>query len=393
MTILENLRQERDALIGEIDGLMTGDFDPNDKTLVEARSKAEGLDSKIAALVDFQAKKDAASRIDSIAIRTKQDVDEKQTRATSSLTIGEAWTRSKAYADYSQTPKGNSMTVTLPFSAIQRRAPILTSTFAGLIQPDRIDPSEAPAGQTPLLDLIRTIRVNSNSVEWVYFPAGAPLGTVTAEGAVKTEAAITPSLKTVVLDTIASWAQYSRQFGEDASGLVDFLNASLSRGINDKREALAAETLLADASIPASAGGGTTLLENIRIAIGEVQSAGYRPQAVVLNPADYAGLDIDVLGKTLLGPQVGTQFWGVQPVAVGAVPVGTAYVGDFSVAMAELVRSEVSVYTTDSHASTFTSNVLTTLVEARTKPVVHRAEALVKVGGGVTTASASAGRK
>ena len=104
------------------------------------------------------------------------------------------------------------------------------------------------------------MRVTGNSVEWVFFPAAAPLGTVTAEGVAKTEAAITPSLKTVTLDTIASWAQYSRQFGEDAPGLVDFLNASLARGITDKMERCCggARRRLPSRSPPTRAG---TLLE------------------------------------------------------------------------------------------------------------------------------------
>lgn len=387
MTVLDNLRQERETLVGEIEGLQQGDFDPDAKELVEARGRAEALDSKIKSLVEWNQRRAAANEIDAVSVRTRQDVEQKQTRQVESLTIGEAWTRSKAYENYRLTPKGNSQVVDLPFSSIQTRAPILTTTFAGLIQPDRIAPSSPPAQQTPLLDLISRVAVAANSVEWIFYPAAAPLGVVTAEGVAKTEAAIAPVLKTVTLDTIASWAQYSRQFGEDAPGLVDFLNAALARGINDKREALAAAAMVADAGIieignPATGAGATdSLLKGIRRAIGQVQAAGYQPNAVVLNPSDFALLDIDVLGKTMLGPQVGSQFWGVRPVASGALAAGTVYVGDFTTGMVELVRRDVSVYTTDSHASTFTSNVLTTLVEARTKPIVHRPEAIVKVKG------------
>jgi HK97 family phage major capsid protein len=397
-TTLEKLRGERETLVTELEALMAADdFNPADQTYVEARSRAEGLDTKIAAIVEFNQRRAAANEIDAISVRAKKVEDLSKATRESPDSIGDAWVRSKAYEDYRYAPRGTSGRVTLPFDAVlQTRAPILTSTFAGLIRPDRIDPSGQPAQQTPLLDLISRVRVNANSVEWIYYPSGAPLGTVTAEGSAKTEAAVTPSLKTVSLDTIASWAQYSRQFGEDAPGLVDFLNANLSRGILDKREALAAAALTGDASIPVTANTTGTLLQGIRRAIASVQTAGYKPNAVALNPQDYAGIDIELLGKIVMGvgsgPQQGMQYWGVVPIPVGAVPSGTAFVGDFTTAMVELVRSEVQVYTTDSHASTFTSNVLTTLVECRTKPIVHRAEALTKVSGTVSVAAAGAGK-
>ena len=398
--LLEKYRSDRGELAEQIEASMSADtFDPADKDFVEARSRAESLDAKIKTIVDWQAQRNAANSVDAISVRSKSDRDEVQTREARPGSIGEAWTRSKAYTDYMQTPKGNSPSISLPWDLLseQYRALIKLDSFTGVVPKERIAPSAAPASQTPLLDLISSVRVSQNSIEWVFFPAAAPLGTVTAEGAPKTEAAVTPSLVTVTLDTIASWAQYSRQFGEDAPGLVDFLNASLARGIMDKREAAAAAALVA-ASIPVTTNTSGTLLQGIRRAVGTVQAAGFRPQAVALNPADYASLDLEVMGKTLLGPNGNSSFWGIVPIPVGALASGTAYVGDFTTAMVELVRNDVQVYTTDSDitgagataASAFRSNILTTLVEARTKPIVQRPEALTKVAGTVTLLAADA---
>jgi len=383
---LERLREERDTLIADIEALQDSeDFNPDDGTYTEARSRAESLDTKIRALVEHQQRRNAANEIDAMSVRKKEVVEKRNKEAAEGVSLGELWVRSKSYEDYSQAPRGTSGRVTAPFEAIQKRAPILTNTFDGLIQADRIQPSTAPSSQTPLLDVISRVGVTSNSVEWIFYSAAAPLGVITPEGQPKTEAAITPVLKTVTLNTIASWAQYSRQFGEDAPGLVDFLNASLARGINDKREAEVARVLTTDTDIPVTTNTGT-LLEGIRLAIGNIQDAGYSPQIIALNPADYAQLDISLMGMTLGGASINGTFWGVRPVPVGAITTGTAFVGDFSTGMVELVRREVSVYTTDSHASTFVSNVLTTLVEARTVPIVHRPEALTKVTGTVAAA-------
>jgi len=93
------------------------------------------------------------------------------------------------------------------------------------------------------------------------------------------------------------------------------------------------------------------------------------------------------------GPTVGTQFWGVRPVPASAVPAGSAYIGDFQTAMVELVRSEVSVYSSDSHLDYMTKNLILTLVEARTRPIVQRPEALVKAIGAVTPLRSGGGNE
>jgi len=397
MSVLTDIRAERDGIVSELDALMNNpEFDPTDKTIVENRAKVEAMDARIQSIVDWESRKANSMKLDSIALRHREDQKEHEKQQLELVpSLGEAWTRSAAYEEYKLLPRGTSGRVSMPFdSLVQTRAPILTDTFAGLIQPTRIAPSVPPTSQTPLLDQIARVTVASGSVEWVTYPAASPLGTVTPEGQAKTEAAITPTLVTVTLDTIASWAQYSRQFGEDAPGLVQFLNAALARGIIDKREALAAAELVGNVSIPTVPNATGTLMEGIRLGVATVQDAGYRPTAVVLNPMDYAALDINVFEATLRGPTVNPNFWGVVPVPAGAVASGTAYVGDFNVGMVELVRAEVQVFTTDSHASTFISNVLTTLVEARTKPVVQRPEAIAKVTGVVgalTGAGSSAG--
>jgi HK97 family phage major capsid protein len=305
--------------------------------------------------------------------------------------VGELWTQSAEWADYAQRPRGNSGMLQVPIDSMETRANILTTTYAGVIPKDRIAPSMAPTAQTPLSSLVNTINVAGNSVEWVFYPAAAPLGVITAEGAPKTEAAVTLTVVTVTLDTIASWAKYSRQFAADGPGLVDFITGALSRGINDKKEALIAAELTGNANIPVTANTSGTLIGGIRKAIGTVQAAGFVPQAAVLNPADYAALDVGVMAVTFNGPQSNSSYWGIQVVAVGAVASGTAFVGDFNTGMAWLQRQDVTVYTTDSDisgagataASDFRSNILTTLAEARGKAIVQRPEALTKVSGTV----------
>ena len=381
MPVLDDLREERAGLINDIEALTgTKDFDPKDTHYVEARSKAEALDSKIKSIVEWQSSRDSANQIDALAVRHNKNVEQRSIEAA--LSPGEIFTRSAAFTEYRG--HGTSSIINVPLEQmIQQRAPLLTTTFAGAIPPERIEPSAPPAQQTPLLSVIDRIPVTSNSVEWVFYPAAAPLAGVVAEGAAKPEAAVAPVLKTVTLETIAHWLNVSRQFNEDAGALRQYIDGALRRGVRDKMEAQAAAVLVADATIPVVTNTTGTLLGGIRKAIGVVQAAGYRPQYVLLNPMDYAALDIDLLGRTLNGPNTYTQFWGVAPVPVGALASGTAYVGDWTTAMAWLARTDVAMYQTDSHASNFISNLITLLAEARGKAIVHRPEAAAKVAGTV----------
>ena len=382
---LEDLRGKREELVGEIEALTGAEnFDPKDETFVQARAKAEALDDKIKSLVEWHTSRDAANAIDAIEVRGKKTAEVAIKEAKEGLSPGQIFTRSRAYEDYKSSPRGTSGRVSVDLeSLIQTRAPILTTTFAGIIPPDRIAPSAPPAQQTPLLGVIDRIPVTSNSVEWVTYPAAGAPAAVTAEGAAKTETTIAPLLVTVTLETIASWLTVSRQFNEDAGALRAYIDAAMRRGIIDKMEAQAA-AVLTGATLPITTNTTGTLLAGIRRGIATVQAAGYDPQIAVLNPSDYASIDLAVMGGTLRGPVVNGSFFGIRPVPVGAVPSGTAYVGDFQTGMAWLARNDVVMYETDSHASNFVSNLITLLAETRGKAVIHRAEALTKVTGTVT---------
>jgi hypothetical protein len=389
-SVLEGLRAQRESLIGEIEALTSvEDFDPADTTFVAARSKADALDGKIRALVEFAASRDAANAVDAMQVRSQRTAETQTREAKDGLTPGAIFTRSRAYEDYKSSPRGTSGHVEVELDQfLQTRAPVLTSTFAGILEGERIAGSYAGSMQTPLLSIIDRIPVSSNSIEWVFYPAAATGGAVVAEGAAKPEAAVAPVLKTVSLEVVASHLTVSRQVAEDGGALMAYIDGAMRRNLVELMEARAAAVLVADTDIvevlnEVSAGNNDTLLKGIRRAIGAVQTAGFNPQIALLNPSDYAGLDIDVLGKTLNGPVVGSQFWGVAPKASSAVPAGTAWVGDFSTAMAFLARTEVSMYSTDSHASNFTSNLITQLCEARGKAIVHNPRAVVKVEGTV----------
>lgn len=390
MTVLDTLREKRATLESEIDALIGAeDFDPADETFTRAKADAEALDAKIKALVENEGRRAAANEIDAISIRSRKSADAARNTESETRSIGEAYVRSRAYTDYLQSPRGTSGRVTVDADTMFR-API-TTTGINLTEQIRIADARQAEPRLPLLDVIPRIPVAGNSVEWVKYPP-APVAGVVAEGAPKPEAALAPELDTVSLEIVAHFVQYTRNVLEDDAALMAYLNSSLRQGVLKKIAAQAAAVLNAETGfLPVTKA--ADLLGSIRRGIAVVQDAGYDPSVVVLNPGDYADMDIALLGQSVVntgtGPQIGGTYWGVRPIPAAAVPSGTAYVGDFSTAMALLMRSEVAVYTTDSHASTFTSNVLTTLAETRAKAVVHQPNAVAKIVQGAAVAAAS----
>ena len=221
-----------------------------------------------------------------------------------------------------------------------------------------------------LLDVVNHVTVSSGVVDWVEIGPD-PVAAVVAEGAAKPEATLTFTPKTASLETLAHWVQITRQSLDDAAYIRSLIEGKLRRGLLAKAEADMAAAIDAaatsTATATAAAGG---LLTAIRKGIGTVQASGYDPNAVLLNPADYASLDVDVMGKTDAGPVTSQQFWGLRPVASNSITAGEAYVGDFMAGATLFDRGVSSVFVSDSHASLFISNILVILAETRVKSVV-----------------------
>ena len=208
--------------------------------------------------------------------------------------------------------------------------------------------------------------VSSGVVDWVEVGAD-PVAAVVAEGAAKPEATFTMTPRTAALETIAHWVQITRQALEDAPYIRSLIEGKLRRGLLAKAEADMAAALVA-ATLPTATG--ADMSKSIRVGIGKVEAAGYNPNAVVLNPADYATLDIAAAEAGNTGPDRRSTFWGLTAVPASSVTAGTAIVGDFASGATLFDRGVTNVFLSDSHASLFISNILVILAEARLKSAV-----------------------
>jgi HK97 family phage major capsid protein len=379
--VLDKLSNERDeARSAAVAIAESDDFNPEDKTYVELRTRATELDARIASLAELMEQRAAADALDGklakAAQRREQRPDEPSRQPQTRESWGEAFVRSDEFRNY----RGRGTSGQLELDCVETRAlPTgMSDLIAAGLTPTKyavdLTPPQAP---TPLMDNITQISVSGNAIEYISWSKKAGGAAKVAEKAPKPSAEWGPTVTSSVLDTWAVYTQLTRQLIEDFAAVRSYIDGELRRDVARAEEADAVAVLAAaSGTIPDVTD--PSLLASIRIGIGTVQAAGYTPTAVLLNPADWADMDVSIMGDTLNGPRINQTFWGLTPIPSMTQAAGTAVVGDFRSAVHHYVRSAIALYITDSHADTFLSNVFTLLAERRGKTAVVRPQALVE---------------
>lgn len=378
-TTLDKIRAERDDARNAAIALAEAeDFNPEDPTFLDLQTRADTLDKRASTLAELVGQREAADAADGRLARIQQRAATTQPQTRESW--GEAFVRSDVFGGYAG--RGTSARLFVAGEPQERALPtgIADLVAAGFKGGTLSVDTSSPTPPTPLLDVMTTITVSTNAIEYVAWKKIAGGATKVAEKSAKPSAEYAPTVTPDTLDMIAVYTQLTRQLIEDQAAVRSYIDGALRADVLREEEEEAAAALVA-ATLPAvsvPSGAGVTLLNSIRVGIGTVQGAGYNPNAVLLNPADYADLDIAVMGATVAGPQIGASFWGLRPVAAASQPAGTATVGDFRAGANHFVRSGVALYVTDSHADTFLSNVFTILAERRSKTAIVRPAAFAE---------------
>jgi HK97 family phage major capsid protein len=380
--VLDRLRAERDQCRDTALALMEADdYDPGSEALKHLEERGVSLDGQIERIIKTAERQQSSDALDGRAAKAFQRRTEERSQSygapQSRQSWGEAFIRSDEFTTYRG--RGQSAMFDLDADAVQSRAlptGVADLIAGGIVAPKTSVDVNAPRTLTPLLDAMSTIQVSTNAIEYVAWAVKTGAAAKVAEKAAKPAIEYGPTVTSTTLDNIAGYTQLTRQLIEDYSAVRSYIDGDLQWQVVRKEEAEAAAVLAAaTASIPDATATGN-MLSAIRSAIGTVQGNGYAPNAVLMNPADWAALDIVVMGTTTNGPVSRQSFWGLTPIASTTQAAGTAVVGDFRTGMAHYTRSAVALYITDSHADTFLSNVFTLLAERRSKTVLVRPLAL-----------------
>lgn len=256
---------------------------------------------------------------------------------------------------------------------------------------------DMPARPLSLLDMIDRQTTGLSSVPYVQeTPLDPTTGaTEVAHGALKPEVDVQFAEVDAPVRTIAAWVNITRQAAEDAPTVAGFIQGRLgfkvehrlnSQILNGNGTAPNLRGILATTGIklyaPVAA---EARVISIRKAVTLVQQGEYQPDTVGLSPADWelVELSTDSAGQFRVTPNVQAamtpKIWGLNVVVNSNFANGIGVVGAFRLGATLWERQGVKILMTDSHASNFTSNILTILAEMRAALTVWRPAVFCKI--------------
>jgi HK97 family phage major capsid protein len=379
--LTEDERKTFDSIVGRLQFL-----DAEIKRIADAEEGAAKFVQVYSAQRDAQAKA-AAAREREREREAQQSPEERDARKS----WGTRFVESREFHEYSG--HGASAAFTIAGEFLEERAswtfgPGQNVMAAGMGEAVPVQqwagPREAEF-RTPLFDVIGRVPTSMGSIEYMYWEPGDEdnMASEVPEGQVKPEATLAGELKAVPISTYAWWKGITRQALDDVPQIRAVIDTFLRRGVIRKINAEAGRELTADTNIGVIGTGDDDLLAVIRAGVAAVDTNGYGVNAVLLNPMDWAAIDIQMLRLTGGGTNIQGAFWGLRPVALPSLASGSAYVGDFNEAVTFFDRQQTQVLITDSHADYFLRNKMILLAEARGKVAVTNAAAVVRCTGAV----------
>lgn len=234
--------------------------------------------------------------------------------------------------------------------------------------------------------LLNSTTTTSNAIEFTKENAFTNNAAEAAEGSAKAESALTWTLVNMPVSTVAHWIKISRQLAMDNVALAAYVNNRMRYGVQRKVET---QLCVGDGTAPNISGIfdsgnftahgylsgalGSTLpkLVLIRKMIADSWAAGYPADAILLNPADFAAIEIELLTTTSNAIRVNVdasgvmRLWGVPVVQSVGVTADTVAVGAFGQAYTLYNREGVVVEMSESDSDNFTKNLITIRAERR----------------------------
>lgn len=266
-----------------------------------------------------------------------------------------------------------------------------------------VAPARAPGivgGATQPLTLeafLPATPTGSNAIEFTRENVFTNNAAEAAEGSAKAESALTWTLVNMPVSTVAHWIKISRQLAADNRALAAYVDSRMRYGVN-----LKVETQLGagDGTAPnisgildsgnftahgiADAALGATLKKFvlIRKVLAASWAAGYPADAIILNPTDWADMEISLMttaaGQTMYSVSEGgvPRLFSVPVVQSIGMTAGSFAAGAFGQAYMVHNREGVVVEMSDSDSDNFTKNLVTIRAERRLALATERPAAV-----------------
>ena len=268
------------------------------------------------------------------------------------------------------------------------------STSAGaLTVPHRDTTVITPQRALSVRSLLPVVPITTGSIEYPKQTVRTNNADVVAEGQVKPESGYAFAMQTLTPKVIAHWVPAARQILEDAPQLAGIIDTELRYGLALKEDAellygsgtgehlLGMVTQATPYAAPFAPAGGTTMLDQVALAILQTTLADYNPTGIIMHPSDWMRIRLlkDADGKYLLGDpgaNVAPLLFGLPVVATTSMAIDKFLVGDFQQAATLYDRWTPRVEVSTEHADFFTRNLVAILAEERIGLAVKQALAL-----------------
>lgn len=283
---------------------------------------------------------------------------------------------------------------------------LATTNAAGsagaLVQPTRLNTVlELPQRRMVVRDLITPGQMAGNALQYVRQTGYTNNAGVVAEGTKKPQSDLKLALVDTTAKVIAHFMKASRQVLDDAPQLRSLIDNNLLYGLAFREEA---ELLYGDGSgqhllgivpqaspfaPPAELGDASSPIDQIRMAILQAVLAEFPSTGIVLNPIDWARIEMmrvdrDADGKPkgayLIGQPQGDaplRLWRLPVVETPAMTAGKFLTGAFRLGAQLFDRWVARVQLSTENEDDFVNNLVTILAEERLALAVYRPEAFI----------------
>ena len=402
-----NAKEKRAAALAAAQAIVEGakaavrSMTADEKTQVETHLKeVETLDIEIKSADEDQARLSRLTELTPAAKSGNKSDDQKQAIAR---TLGEHFIK-HAGARLAEIRGVKGASVSAPeWSKAAADNQVTTGFGTVLTEVDRT----VVQGVRPRLvvaDLLGQGSISGNAIS--YFVEGALEGafTTVAEAGAKPQLhVVDPATVTDALKKIAGFVKFTDEMTEDLDFYVSEINGRLLYELAKFEEAQILDGLGTGSTllgllrrVGIQTETGATIIDNADAVFRSMTKvstgSGLDADGIVINPIDYQAFRLKVdankqyYGGGFFAAEYGNgtltaqpPLWGLRTVVTPAIAAGTVLVGAFSQAATVYRKGGVRVESTNSHASDFTSNLVTVRAEERLALAVRRPSGFVKL--------------
>lgn len=332
---------------------------------------------------------EAKARLDEM----EQKLDRRGQEGNRTFTAGERFIENEEFKTFAaqNRPKGRVVIEVKDISSLTTDA---AGSVGALIENQQVGMIPLQQRRMTIRSLIAPGQTNSNTIEYDREKLFTNAAASVADGALKPQSELQFEEATATVRTIAHWFRVNVQTLADAPALRSIIDQRLRYGLNLAEEAqllngsgvgqnllglvTAATAYVANFVPPAT----STMIDTIRLGMLQVYLAEYPPNGVVLNPIDWAYMEMlkDANGLYLIGNPQGTvqpTLWGLPIVATQAMVVDKFLVGSFNMAAQIFDRQDATVEVSTEDQDNFVKNKVTIRAEERLALAIYRPQALV----------------